>query len=849
MRKILFLMVLLLLAGGAPLFAQKKPVQTNKTGTTKKPAQKKPATTTSKTAQLKSKAGVIPANKIDTFKLQVIPLVKFFESTLNFLADKRNPVNQKQTIITESYLKFTWDSEVQVEDDLDNNRLVPLYKDMPAYLSDVDFFFKRARFTYTLQDLSVQANELGQTYFKVTANRNLNALTLNGDSVNSNMVRYIEINYDETKQQLKIVSIYTTKLNEKDDLRNWWNSMSNGWRMILGKDLPTGNGINMAQVESYNDTTALINGARSPIDGGLFYRNLNQIVNLQELDLSGNVNISDLSPLAKMSALKRIDISGTPVSDLMPLRNMNNLEVLNISGTEVSTLEPLRYCTHLRELKMKDAQISDISLLANIPALELLDISYSPVKSLDAISGVTPIRDLRLRKTSISDLTPLSDLTNIELLDISSTPVQDISPLKNMSKLMLLLADSTRITSLDALANISALQKVYCDNTKITPGKAFAFIQAHPSVSLIYESQQLQKWWSTMPPEWQKVFFLCMTMNSPPTTEQLHKLVLTDSININGRAQIASLSPLNQLTRLRVLYCTSSGITAFDPLKDLDNLETIQAANTKVNSLQPLSNLKRLTLLNIDNTSITDLDPLYKLDKLQLVFADNTQVNLQEANAFYDNNQHCMLIFQTFENTNWWKNLLQAWKDVLLGQLNLKGQPDKIQLQQIANLDKVVITENFQISDLMPLQKLSRLTELQFSGTTVSKLDPISTMNKLVVLRCPKNPVFDLSPVNALPKLKELDFSNTQVEDLMPIQNMIQLEVLKFSGTPVKNLKYLQKLVYLKVIELYNTKVSNLDVLEGMRNLTSIKIFNTKISEKRVMKFKETHPNCEVVFY
>jgi len=53
-------------------------------------------------------------------------------------------------------------------------------------------------------------------------------------------VRYLEINYDEKNQQLKIVSIYTTKLNEKDDLRNWWNGLSQGWQQKLGKDIQVG---------------------------------------------------------------------------------------------------------------------------------------------------------------------------------------------------------------------------------------------------------------------------------------------------------------------------------------------------------------------------------------------------------------------------------------------------------------------------------------------------------------------------------------------------------------------------------------------------------------------------------
>jgi len=100
--------------------------------------------------------------------------VKFFESTLNFLADKKNTVQDKQVIINDSYLKFFWDSEVQIEDDLDTHQ-VPMYKDVQSYLADVDFFFKQVKFTYNMQDISVMTNELGNTFFKVTCNRNITA--------------------------------------------------------------------------------------------------------------------------------------------------------------------------------------------------------------------------------------------------------------------------------------------------------------------------------------------------------------------------------------------------------------------------------------------------------------------------------------------------------------------------------------------------------------------------------------------------------------------------------------------------------------------------------------------------
>ncbi|MCX6267946.1 MAG: hypothetical protein NTW16_11400 [Bacteroidetes bacterium] len=379
--------------------------------------------------------------------------------------------------------------------------------------------------------------------------------------------------------------------------------------------------------------------------------------------------------------------------------------------------------------------------------------------------------------------------------------------------------------------------------------EALRFLKLHPGASLIYASKELAAWWNSLTPEWQNIFNFYVKLDATPSTIQLHQLALVDSINITGRMTVTSLTPLSHLILLRNLQCQSTGITSLDPLKDLTEIKSLNASNTKVASLQPLSGIAGLENLNVDNTQVADLSPLYGLKKLLLVYADNTPVDVPEADKFAKKNPDCLLLFQTYENTEWWSALIQPWKDVFLEQINLKGAPDKNQLQLIAGLTKVTIAENFQISDLTPLQHLSRLTELYFSGTSVAKLDPVTRMPGLKALRCPKNPILDLTPLTGLPNLTELDFSNTQVEDIEALQNMMQLEILKFSGTQVKNLKYLQKLVNMRVLEFYNTRVGNVDVLDGMNKLESVKMFNTKVSAKRVEKLKLLHSKCEIVFY
>jgi hypothetical protein len=787
--------------------------------------------------------------QIEGFRTQCSGLVKFFEGTLNFLADKKNPVKEKMIIISDSYLKFFMDEKVQVEDDLDEKRMVTLYKDIPAYLSDVDFFFKGATFLYTVQDVSVLKNDIGQTYFKVTANRNLKGITVNQDSVNSNKVRYFEINYDDSKQELKIASIYTTKMNEKDDMRNWWNGLSENWKLIFGKDQQVDANVPLARVSSFNDTVAMVNGAPVKTDAGRFYELVLHIILSKEIDISGNASLTDLEPLAKLSSLKKVLILNTPVTSLMTLRNLNQLEELDISGTQVASLEPLRYSNHLRSLKMKKTPVLTLDVLSGLTALEILDFSGTGIDNLQPLSELTALKDLRFSDTRVSDLQPLSGLTNLEVLYFSHTPVANISSLKNLSNLSLVFFDNTGVTSLDVFENLPAIRKIYCDNARIDPERALQFMLKHPAVDLVFESDALAKWWESMPAEWKKVFNLYQKLDVSPSPEQLHHLITLDSLNINGRMAITSLDPVSKLSELRILECANTAVTSLDPLKDLLELTRINATNTKIPGVQPLSKLTNLSLLTIDFTGVNDISPLKNLKNLNFIYADNTGLTLAKANEFMDENPHCMVISRTYENNQWWSQLSQAWKDALLKYFGITGMPDKLQLQKIAGTEKLVINEDPGIISLQPVVNLSRLKELEISDTRVSGLEPLSRMTQLQVLRFPKNPVTQLDAISTLSNLQELDFSNTQVEDLLPIQNLLSLETLKFGGTPVKNLKYLQNLRKLKVLEFYNTKIGNLDVLEPMTGLKSLKIFNTRISEKRIAKFKMTHPGCEVVFY
>ena len=160
-------------------------------------------------------------DEIAKYENEIQMMVSYLEETMNFIGDSATANVEKEIVFTESWSKVFIDDKVQIEDDLDVNRNTPINKDVQAYLKDIDFFFKWAIFKFDLQSVSNSTREDGTVFFKATMSRQLTAKTINDEMVEDVRNRYIEINLDRQNNLLKIASIYTTKINEKEALRNW----------------------------------------------------------------------------------------------------------------------------------------------------------------------------------------------------------------------------------------------------------------------------------------------------------------------------------------------------------------------------------------------------------------------------------------------------------------------------------------------------------------------------------------------------------------------------------------------------------------------------------------------------
>nr|WKN39857.1 hypothetical protein K4G66_14270 [Tunicatimonas sp. TK19036] len=787
--------------------------------------------------------GELSPEAIEEYKQQAQELVSFLEYMMNFLGDPKATTQQKETIITQSYLKAFRDEDVQVEDDLAEDRSVVTNKNVQAYLKDIDFFFRNAKFDLSVDDVSYYVGEANKKFFRVTLSRNLQGTTVDGDTVNSNQIRYVEINLDEADKDLKIASVYTTKLSEREELANWWSEVPQAWQQYFKEQ------VGAQDWDSAN------------------YRMLREIVRLDQIDLSGNKSIYDLEPLGKLIDLRYLDISNTRVNDLYPLRNLTKLEVLTCSQTEVADLEPLKYATSLREIICEDTKINDLSVLANFTKLEKLYCSNTPVYQLVPLKS---LKDLRCANTAITDLAPLASMTKLVYLDcsgtsisdlqpmasisavtwlnIENTPIVNLEPLQALTQLQVLLLNSTPVENLEALNGLPALERIYCDDTPIKQAEANRFMVINPKVLVIYESEQLQGWWEALNPEWKQVFGNYVSVDTL-NKEKLAKIANLTEIDISGNRQVRQLDPLAKLTGLQRLNCENTGISSLEALSGMINLQYLNCAGTQVDSLGALSSARSLRVLNIDKTSVSSLMPLNSIAGIQRLSCESTPIQEEKVIQFIRDHPETVVIYKTNQLSLWWNGLPPAWKEELREQVSMGDIPDREQLHEIAFLKSLTIEENSKVSSLEPLQEFVRLTELTLTGTRVASLEPLRTMNTLRALICARNPIRSLEPLASLTELTYLDCQNTPVEDLKPIRDMISLETLKCSGTQVSKLKPLSSLINLRQLECYNTSVKKLKHLRDLYQLEELRCYNTRISSREVDKFRDNHPDCEVVYY
>jgi Leucine-rich repeat (LRR) protein len=331
----------------------------------------------------------------------------------------------------------------------------------------------------------------------------------------------------------------TLVIYDSKTLLKWWNNLSQMWRDILSSD--------------YN------------ISDNISKEQLQLIVNIKNISLANNKEITDLTPLKMLYRLESLDISNTNISDITPLASLNNLSDLNISNTPVSSLDALKNSTSLKIINLNNTQVNNLIPLINNKSLKKVFCDNTNVKKENVIEFKSHIP---------------------ECLVVYQTEIL----------------------------------KFWWNNLYEEWRKEFA---AQPDVDILYDEQpspeQLQ----------QLVDLKKIKIKKNQKLNDLEPLTifyLLKELMINSTA-ISDLTPLSVIDSIKILNLSDNPIYDISPLSKLTNIEELYLENTSIEDLTPLENLTKLKVLDVAGTKIRNLKPISKLLNIEKLMLNNTNIN------------------------------------------------------------------------------------------------------------------------------------------------------------------------------------------------------------------------------
>ena len=186
---------------------------------------------------------------------------------------------------------------------------------------------------------------------------------------------------------------------------------------------------------------------------------------LRHLILNHNL-ISDLSPLAGLTNLESLVLEFNDVSDLSPLAGLINLEHIDLNVNDVSDLWPLARLVNLKYIRTWGNPFSDLSPLAGLTKLGKLDICGAQLEeaSLAPLAGLTGLKELYLVDNDISDISPIGRLTGLERLNLRHNHISNISTLAGLTNLKWLGVDDNDISNFSPLDGLRANTEIVWHN-------------------------------------------------------------------------------------------------------------------------------------------------------------------------------------------------------------------------------------------------------------------------------------------------------------------------------------------------------------------------------------------------
>jgi Leucine-rich repeat (LRR) protein len=226
-----------------------------------------------------------------------------------------------------------------------------------------------------------------------------------------------------------------------------------------------------------------------------------------------------------------------------------------------------------------------------------------------------------------------------------------------------------------------------------------------------------------------------------------------------------------------------------------------------------LNTKKRFVEINLDKES----------DELQIASIYTTKVSRDEAIK------------------EWWENLSLGWKTIFRKQIHLEDDSVEMEeLNRIASIDSLDLSDNDYIVSLVPLSFLVDLEYIDLSHTKIEDIAPLSSLTELRYLSIAHTAIEDLSFLRYAENMEYLDISFTPVQEIDELENLSNLMELHLNGADVRDFVVLSNFKNLKKLNLSETFFNQPEVFSEMTMLEVLNMARSNLSKLTIKMSPET---------
>lgn len=149
---------------------------------------------------------------------------------------------------------------------------------------------------------------------------------------------------------------------------------------------------------------------------------------------------------------------------------------------------------------------------------------------------------------------------------------------------------------------------------------------------------------------------------------------------------------------------------------------------------------------------------------------------------------------------------------------NLKG------LEHATNLLYLgIVNKDSSLSDLRPISKLTKLSDLIIENAEISDTSPLKDLTNLTILSLKNNNISDISPLKNLINLDCIDIEYNNVRDIDVFSEFTKLRYAYIEGNNISDINPLSGLTELKRLRVTNN-IKDLSMLENLDNLVDLEL-------------------------